>query len=893
MATKTFLTSKDSIVVLRNTDSASFGAGKDYHIYVGNSGDYTIRGLVQFNLDFSDVTSITSATLYFTTARSNDGTVGGYLRDSHGTFSSAAMHISRVTSAWTEGTYGNDEGFNGANSVEWSNQPSTTTEDRVSFTSRSSRPSSPTLDSMDVTGIVTDWFNGAANNGIQVKFQSESGTRYTEWYSREGDASTISGAVAPYIVLTYSTVTNPTGAPVSPSGTVAKITNLSDLTEWTSTSQHAMPQFTWSYTSGGGGAQTKWRLRIYDDASKTTTHYDSGLVVDASRAADLTFSPVKNAEKQAYIPGAGWSGITGLVNGTEYFWTIQVEDALGNSSTESTPVGFKVRWGQAVYEWDAESTSTGSWNIAHAQPPANTQAVVLYRAVASPGTTTGAWTSEIGTLVGTNRYLQTLVRMSTDVGGTKPAITDITFSYTTSAVPPDNWEFTGGTATLDEGERRFGTKSALWRPTTTGASSAQPVRATGEYDIAVLHNTRYTFSAYVKPVSIAGRTLKLRVFKSDGSTASLTGLEELADINGVTASKNYAEFPSDNENWYRLTYTFETDSSADFVKPVIYLYGTGLATDTLYLDGVQFEEGTVVRSWTPGFVTQAMTFEGAGLSIDGSRGGSLRLRGSDGGARDIVQLGANGLSFGGAESPANLYSPGEDVLASDQQIRSYFSPAFRSETPTSTGFALRSLAVGDTDGRFTIRTDGVLDWGTGAAATDTNLYRGGANILKTDDALWVAGHDFGTGATVYDKAGSADSTVITTALSYNALTSSTNPSGFIDVTFTPQFVGQRWLMTFTGYASLNTTTIQYAFIRCSITDSSANIITSPTNYTNWAFTRAENFGTSSRGMAVGITKVWVADTTSTRKFKLYATVQTTNGLTLSMSYGQMHAIPLG
>jgi hypothetical protein len=61
MATKTFLTSKDSVVVLRNTDSVSFGAGKDYHIYVGNSGDYTIRGLVQFNLDFSDVTSITSA----------------------------------------------------------------------------------------------------------------------------------------------------------------------------------------------------------------------------------------------------------------------------------------------------------------------------------------------------------------------------------------------------------------------------------------------------------------------------------------------------------------------------------------------------------------------------------------------------------------------------------------------------------------------------------------------------------------------------------------------------------------------------------------------------------------------------------------------------------------
>jgi hypothetical protein len=883
MATKTFLTSKDSVVVLRNTDSASFGAGKDYHIYVGNSGDYTLRGLVEFSLDFSDVTSITSATLYFTTARNNDGTVSGYARDSHGTFSSAAMHISRVTSAWTEGTYGNDETFNGSNSVEWSNQPSTTTEDRVSFTSRSSRPSSPTLDSMDITGIVTDWFNGSANYGIQVKFQSESGTRYTEWYSREGDASSISGAVAPYIVLTYSTVTNPTGTPTSPSGTVAKITNLSDTTEWTSTSEHAMPQFNWSYTSGGGGAQTKWRLRIYNNSIKTTTYYDSGLVVDASHAADLTFSPVKNADKQAWIPGTGWSTITGLVNGTEYFWTIQVYDALGNSSTESTPVGFKVRWGQAVYEWDAGVgyASTGSWSIAHAQPPANTQAVVQYRVVASSGGTTGAWSSEIGPLISTQRYLQTLVRMSTDVGGTKPYITDITFSYVTSAVPPDNWHVTGGSLILDDSERRFGTKSALWKPSTTGSSSVQPLRNTGEYDIPVLHNTRYTFSAYVKPVSIAGRTLKLRVYKSNGLTSSITGLE-IADINGVTASQNYALFPADNEGWYRLTYTFETDSSTDFVKPLIYLFGTGLATDSVYLDGVQFEEGTVVRSWTPGFVTQAMTFEGAGLSIDGSRGGSLRLRGTDGGASDVVQLGPKGLVFGSTSSP-ELYSPQADELSVDGFVRAYRS--------AGTDISLGAAVTGDTISRGAILASGEIQWGPGgAAARDTNLYRSAANVLKTDDSLWIAGNTFGTVAdgTVYDKEGSADSTVITTANTMQALTSTTNPGGFQDVTFTPKFVGQRWLMTYTGYASINTTTIQYIFIRCSITDASATIVD-----TNFAFTRAENFGTTSRGMAVAMTKVWVADTTDTRKFKLYGTTQTTNGLTLSMSYGQMHAIPLG
>jgi hypothetical protein len=138
----------------------------------------------------------------------------------------------------------------------------------------------------------------------------------------------------------------------------------------------------------------------------------------------------------------------------------------------------------------------------------------------------------------------------------------------------------------------------------------------------------------------------------------------------------------------------------------------------------------------------------------------------------------------------------------------------------------------------------------------------------------------------YDKAGAVDTTTITTAGTQQALTNA-------EISFTPQFVGQRWLFTFTGYASLNTTVIQYAFIRCSITDSSNNIITSPTDYTNFAFTRSDNFGTSGRGSAVAISKVFVADTTSARKFKLYATTQTTNGLVLSLGYSQLTAYPIG
>lgn len=181
-------------------------------------------------------------------------------------------------------------------------------------------------------------------------------------------------------------------------------------------------------------------------------------------------------------------------------------------------------------------------------------------------------------------------------------------------------------------------------------------------------------------------------------------------------------------------------------------------------------------------------------------------------------------------------------------------------------------------------TNGGIVFGSGK---DTNIYRSAANTLKTDDSLVVSGgltvaNNFAITTPVsgsYDKAGSADSTTITTAGTYYALTSA-------EVSFTPQFVGQRFLIAMTGYVSLNTTTVQYAFVRSDITDSSNNQITA------LGFTRAENWGTSGRGTTVAFTKIWTADSTSARKYKLYGTTQTSNGLSLSLAYTQMTVMSL-
>lgn len=152
--------------------------------------------------------------------------------------------------------------------------------------------------------------------------------------------------------------------------------------------------------------------------------------------------------------------------------------------------------------------------------------------------------------------------------------------------------------------------------------------------------------------------------------------------------------------------------------------------------------------------------------------------------------------------------------------------------------------------------------------------------FEVEGSLNLSGNTLST----YDKGGSADTTTITTAGTYYALTNA-------EVSFSPQFADQRWLLTFTGYASLNTTTIQYCFVRANVT-TTANV-----NVVDLGFSRADNFGTSGRGATVAFTKVYVATaadvTAGTRKFKLYGTTQTTNGLTLSLAYTQMTAYPIG
>jgi hypothetical protein len=55
--------------------------------------------------------------------------------------------------------------------------------------------------------------------------------------------------------------------------------------------------------------------------------------------------------------------------------------------------------------------------------------------------------------------------------------------------------------------------------------------------------------------------------------------------------------------------------------------------------------------------------------------------------------------------------------------------------------------TGDSVNRFLIEADGGMFWGSGSAARDVNLYRAGANVLRTDDELQVGAGSIGSNGT--------------------------------------------------------------------------------------------------------------------------------------------------
>jgi hypothetical protein len=128
----------------------------------------------------------------------------------------------------------------------------------------------------------------------------------------------------------------------------------------------------------------------------------------------------------------------------------------------------------------------------------------------------------------------------------------------------------------------------------------------------------------------------------------------------------------------------------------------------------------------------AVTMSGGG-TLSGTFTGAPTLSGA------VVLSGtpsiSNGAALSGTFSGTHTYSGA--VTLSGGATFTASAPLSQGATSGTTTF--RSTASGDAADRFQLKANGLMEWGDGTAARDTNLYRSAANTLATDDSLAVGG----------------------------------------------------------------------------------------------------------------------------------------------------------
>ncbi len=179
-----------------------------------------------------------------------------------------------------------------------------------------------------------------------------------------------------------------------------------------------------------------------------------------------------------------------------------------------------------------------------------------------------------------------------------------------------------------------------------------------------------------------------------------------------------------------------TKAQQSYIRPVVASVAEGATTpDPGTTNAVLFSTSTgMFMRWTGTVWTSATALVGNATS-------TLRLRpegSTDDDGELVITNGAAGTvltlsSETGSSADVNLYRSAANVLKTDDLI----DAALGFTTTRSSGStAYLATVTGDTQNRFRVDTTGKIEWSSGTNVTDTNLYRGGADQLFSDDRIW-------------------------------------------------------------------------------------------------------------------------------------------------------------
>jgi hypothetical protein len=423
--------------------------------------------------------------------------------------------------------------------------------------------------------------------------------------------------------------------------TLAKIANLDELSVWTSGGSHAKARLEFTVTDADGDSISTVYLRLYSAS------------VGGSLLATYTLN---GATLATALANGYYDTAFAIVLGTEYWWTIEAIDSLGESSGESSRTGFKVRWGQAIYEYAVPGgVSSSGWSWANASLPGNTSAAILFAtATGLAGAGRSAWKKSIGELT-PDAYLNVMVRLTTYLAGTQPTLDDMTFSYLSSATIPDHWTSIGSLAiSQDPTQYRFGTRGL--RCLMNGATNGfvYPFRSVAGDDLSVVPGQEYTLSGYCR--SDIATVAALRVLKGGNPDVTLADSYLVrGDVDIDPYDVGVGKITNAITDWVRIHVHFTVPSGMTTVRPMLYIqqYGAGVP-HTVWTDAWRLEEGRVITQWAPSFLSPAAVSDSYGALYDALAGATLRLRSSTGVTVGLDQIVAAAAGGGGGGGSPNL-----------------------------------------------------------------------------------------------------------------------------------------------------------------------------------------------------------------------------------------------
>jgi hypothetical protein len=157
-----------------------------------------------------------------------------------------------------------------------------------------------------------------------------------------------------------------------------------------------------------------------------------------------------------------------------------------------------------------------------------------------------------------------------------------------------------------------------------------------------------------------------------------------------------------------------TDASKNLVSAAVATYPS--LTELTYLKGVT----SAIQTQFSGKVTGPASATDTAVAIyDGTTGKLIKNQTN-------ILIDSNGrLRVGGADGSAMI-----DIIGATSVVQ-----GLRIRGDAANALSFSTFVAADAQLRFVFQSDGTMLWGSGAAVSDTNLYRAGANSLQTDDLM--------------------------------------------------------------------------------------------------------------------------------------------------------------